>query len=427
MKKVLRAFIISAITIALALIFIVLYNKYNDYKNGIVSYTINGNIVHAATVNDISSELSKGVMLRVGDIDLSDALHVSVDTSEINEMSFIDYIFTDNVNCGINAEIDELKLKDLLTNYNETATYSTDAYINRLDSGSYEVVNEIIGTKVDTEALDKEIIEKYNDNNIESLDINNFKLKPSVTSGDLIDIVNEAEEYRAWTIEYENGQKFGVYDPDAVVITDDNTIEINESFLKNDIIKELEKQYDKVGSPVDFTNHNGDTIEVSGGTWGTLMDSAKELEYITEAFYNKQSEYNRTPIMKQTYSVLGNTYIEVSIAEQYLWVYKDGALIMESPIVTGDITKGRGTPKGIYFISERVNGKNLRGADYVTWVNKWMRLTNGGVGLHDAYWRGSFGGSIYKGNGSHGCINLPKSFAYDLYDKTYVGMPVIIY
>ena len=56
-----------------------------------------------------------------------------------------------------------------------------------------------------------------------------------------------------------------------------------------------------------------------------------------------------------------------------------------------------------------------------------MRLTNSGVGLHDAYWRKSFGGSIYKTSGSHGCINLPKSFAYKLYDETYVNMPVIIY
>ena len=41
---------------------------------------------------------------------------------------------------------------------------------------------------------------------------------------------------------------------------------------------------------------------------------------------------------------------------------------------------------------------------------------NGGIGLHDASWRGSFGGTIYKNGGSHGCINLPYSKAQAIYN-----------
>ena len=36
-----------------------------------------------------------------------------------------------------------------------------------------------------------------------------------------------------------------------------------------------------------------------------------------------------------------------------------------------------------------------------------MGVTYQGVGFHDATWRNRFGGTIYKTNGSHGCINTP--------------------
>ena len=51
----------------------------------------------------------------------------------------------------------------------------------------------------------------------------------------------------------------------------------------------------------------------------------------------------------------------------------------------------------------------------------------GGYGLHDASWRSSFGGSIYKRSGSHGCVNLPTWEAPELYDLISVGTPVIVF
>ena len=40
---------------------------------------------------------------------------------------------------------------------------------------------------------------------------------------------------------------------------------------------------------------------------------------------------------------------------------------------------------------------------------------NGGIGFHDASWRTEFGGTIYKTNGSHGCVNLPKEAAKQIF------------
>ena len=47
--------------------------------------------------------------------------------------------------------------------------------------------------------------------------------------------------------------------------------------------------------------------------------------------------------------------------------------------------------------------------------------------MHDANWRRSFGGEIYKTNGSHGCINLPPSMAGQIYQSVSEGFPVICY
>lgn len=52
---------------------------------------------------------------------------------------------------------------------------------------------------------------------------------------------------------------------------------------------------------------------------------------------------------------------------------------------------------------------------------------NGNIGLHDADWRTSFGGQIYRTNGSHGCVNLPPDYARRIYDVVQTGTPVICY
>jgi len=68
----------------------------------------------------------------------------------------------------------------------------------------------------------------------------------------------------------------------------------------------------------------------------------------------------------------------------------------------------------------------LRGADYETPVNYWMPF-NGNVGMHDATWRSSFGGTIYLTSGSHGCVNLPLDMAAAIYEYMSTGFPIVCY
>ena len=52
---------------------------------------------------------------------------------------------------------------------------------------------------------------------------------------------------------------------------------------------------------------------------------------------------------------------------------------------------------------------------------------NCNIGIHDASWRGSFGGSIYKTDGSHGCVNAPEYLAKKIYENIEPGTPIICY
>ena len=68
----------------------------------------------------------------------------------------------------------------------------------------------------------------------------------------------------------------------------------------------------------------------------------------------------------------------------------------------------------------------MRGENYASPVTYWMPFCNN-VGMHDASWRSSFGGAIYKTSGSHGCINLPKSAAQKIFENIEEGDPVLVY
>ncbi len=120
------------------------------------------------------------------------------------------------------------------------------------------------------------------------------------------------------------------------------------------------------------------------------------------------------------------TYVIVSIKNQKLWYYKKGRLILSTNVVTGQ--KGKhDTPRGTFKIRGKARNVYLIGPDYKSFVNYWMLIDSSTqIGLHDASWRWKFGGSIYKYNGSHGCVNMPYKKARYVYNYVPTGTKVIV-
>ncbi|MBO5164010.1 MAG: L,D-transpeptidase family protein [Ruminococcus sp.] len=127
---------------------------------------------------------------------------------------------------------------------------------------------------------------------------------------------------------------------------------------------------------------------------------------------------------------IGTTYVEVDISEQYLWLYKDNAVVLESDIVSGTETDPDcRTPRGIGSIwsheQQRVLG-TMEVQGYETLVNYWMPFNYMDCGFHDLD-RSEYGGTVYMYNGSHGCINMPLDNAKALFEMTENGIPVIVH
>ena len=120
----------------------------------------------------------------------------------------------------------------------------------------------------------------------------------------------------------------------------------------------------------------------------------------------------------------GMTYVDINLANQTLTYFINGVPAISTSCVTGG--PGNNTPVGIYTINSKVPGKYLTGPTWHVWVNRWMRF-NGNIGIHDASWRKKFGGSIYKTNGSHGCVNIPFAAADQLYNTAPIGTVVFVH
>ena len=164
--------------------------------------------------------------------------------------------------------------------------------------------------------------------------------------------------------------------------------------------------------------------------YGWKINQSEETEALKQILLSCESQ-EREPVYSQTAAShdandYGNTYAEINLTAQHMFFYKEGKLVVESDFVSGNESRGWSTPAGVYPLTYKQRNATLKGENYATPVSYWMPF-NGGIGMHDAYWRSSFGGRIYKTNGSHGCINLPPAVAKTIYENISAGMPVLCY
>ncbi len=105
----------------------------------------------------------------------------------------------------------------------------------------------------------------------------------------------------------------------------------------------------------------------------------------------------------------------VSIASQQVTFYDADGWIVRAPVSTG--TKGRETPAGVFAVIEQDKDHHSTMYDDA-WMPNMQRITWNGIALH--------GGPLPGYAASHGCIRMPYGFAEDMFDKTRIGMRVII-
>ena len=196
-------------------------------------------------------------------------------------------------------------------------------------------------------------------------------------------------------------------------------------------VADLASQYNTVGMPKTFTSSNGHTFPLFKGNYGWELNESETMGQILSVLsYNSpviiSPVWNKTAAEPVEGNDVGDSYVEVDLTNQKVWLYKDGKLLLETDCVSGTYGTDRQTPGGIYTIAYKQSPAVLTGPGYSSPVSYWMPF-NGGIGLHDATWRGSFGGDIFRTNGSHGCVNLPYNAAQKIYETVSKGYPVVCY
>lgn len=195
-------------------------------------------------------------------------------------------------------------------------------------------------------------------------------------------------------------------------------------------IDSLADEYDTYKKKRTFTSTRGDVITLTKGSYGTLLDRDAEKTYLYNALINRTSEVHVPVYEREAYhrglNDIGDTYIEIDMTEQKMYLYKESECIVETDIVTGNTSKRWGTPEGIYYVYAKQKNRILRGPGYASPVKFWMPV-NGNIGIHDASWRNKFGGDIYKKSGSHGCINTPYEKMKTIYEEVEIGVPVVMF
>ena len=321
----------------------------------------------------------------------------------------------------------------------ENITESTSAYVD-LSDPDFPIVDHVFGNEPDMERVFDDLTSSISAGDIKFIfDEMKYSKIPEVMAHDeeLHEYQKFCREYLDQEITYELGEEtFTVSAEDlAAMMNSDLSGKANKKAVKKYVAKLAEK-YDNINSTREFKSLTGKNVTVPPGTYGWMIDQEAETKKLIKNI-NSHQDISREPEFLATgYGEyrrdMGDTYIDVDISNQEVNYFKDGKLIFSSPCVTGNRLTGTVTDVGAYYILNKVRnvvlrGRNVDDTEYESPVSYWLGVNWAGEGFHDANWRGSFGGSIWTYNGSHGCINMPTWTMPELYEKAEVDIPVAVH
>ena len=413
-----------------------------DFRERKVAFQEDGEVVYKTTLGNLGYDLNEDA--------LKTQLTELQKTREANRK-----LFATQEDKKIPYEIqkDEEQEKTALQKSNfgdKERTASVDAAIQYNENQKqFTLISDVQGNQIDESRL-----LAYVDQSLESLFPSQLlggeiKLvmgtdvyqQPSVTVSDdmqnkLSGLNEKLNKYRSSTVTYTLGNETQVVDTSTIeswLQISSDSISVDQDAVKT-YVQDLATKYNTIYVPRTFHTSYGNDVTVSDNEYGFQIDQDGELQQLLKDIasgskVSRDPVYSISAMQRNGSDDLAGSYIEVSLDNQHLWLYKDGALVTETDIVSGAPKAGRETYRGAWPIAYKASPYNLSSSEYgynVT-VKYWMPFVYG-QGLHDASWQSSFGGNRYKsGAGSHGCINLPTDQAALIYNTIDGGYPIIIY
>ncbi len=330
----------------------------------------------------------------------------------------------------------EKVLKNLDCMDEEQTVKPENARISQYIPGTgYVIEPETEGNEVDYERFQEAVVQAVTELKGElSLEEAGVYVEPEIRAEDetLQTLLEQYNRYGTITVTYTFGDKKEVLDGETIsqwLYAEGDEVIISDEAV-TDYVQTLATKYNTAYRAKSLKTSYGPTVVINRGHYGWKIDQAAEKKKLMESLkagesVTREPEYSQKAASHGA-NDYGDTYVEINLTAQHLFFYKDGKLLVESDFVSGNASKGWTTPPGAFPITYKERNATLDGEGYSTPVSYWMPF-NGGIGMHDASWRSSFGGTIYKTNGSHGCINLPPAVAKTIYENISQGDPVLCY
>ncbi|MGB4588125.1 MAG: L,D-transpeptidase family protein [Clostridiaceae bacterium] len=458
MKKNKKLFLIIGFTFFSTLILVLIassvYFQTHFYKGTV----INEIDLSYETVEEAAAELSSNIATYTLDIEergdkkeqitaadiglrlISDDIILKLKEEQNAQFWLSSMIKPNETKLEIDITFDERLLNDkmsaLLCLQSDNVIEPKSTYLEYRDDNGYSIIAEEPGNKIKEDqfyaALVEAILNGKSTINLESIDVYEKPLYVS-TSQKVTDAQALLNKYVMSSITYEYNGGSKVVDGSLITqwLTIDENFDITlDSEKVTGFVAELANHYNTRGAKRNFVTSLGTTATVKGGDYGFRVNQAAEVDLLISKIQEGQIETRKPEFTQKALSSgnndIGNTYLEINLTAQHAWFYKNGKLISDGDIVTGDVLTGTTTPSGIYSLKYKKKDAVLKGVDYSSDVSFWMPF-NGDVGFHDAPWRTNFGKDIYLKNGSHGCVNAPYAFAQAVFANINPGTPVVCY
>ena len=381
--------------------------------------------------------------IKGSDIGFNADISSALDVIKTSQNPFLWFMFYD-----IDAEIAEYNItydEDLLRKYLLSQKYFQEEYMDAPSDAYIDIVdNEAIvvdGDKGNTIDMDKFLlaIKPYildRQKNF-TADKSGVYIEPNELSDSprLQTAAKNINEYLTLdiSIKYTDDYSY-VITPSEIKsmldIYDDNSVHISRSGIAK-FAEKFTRLHNTYGEMHTINTIKNETVILKSVNYGWELEPEVLEQELTDVLSNKESrviepEFKHSGYYYDGSDDIGNSYVEISLRDQHVYVIKQGKIVIEMDCVSGNMAAGHGTPSGLFKINNKIRNITLIGPDYESKVAVWMSF-NGEIGLHDATWRSYFGGEIYRTNGSHGCVNLPYGLALELFDLVDVNMPVVAY
>ena len=449
--------IIGAILAVLLIIYIAVSVFFMSHFH--LKTTINGVNISGASVEEakekVQNEMRKYELVIVGRNDVTDTisgedigLEIAWENQVDNlmqEQNCFAWIFEMMKQSDFTPEVktiyDTEKLQSVITGLScmaeENQVAPQNAGISEYSTADgYTLIPAVQGSQIKQDTLQQSVTEAVESLKSElNLDEANCYAKPEIDDDNetLLNTIAQLNKTLKTVITYQIGSSTEVLDASVFqpwMYVDEN---MNVCIKDEDLtayVKDMASKYNTCYSAKKLMTSYGREVTIKKSDYGWKVNNSEEKEAILNELMagepvTRDLHYSMTANSREGHDY-GNSYIEINLTAQHLFLYINGKLIVETDFVSGNTSRGWDTPTGAYGITYKDKDAVLNGADYSTPVTYWMPYA-GNVGMHDATWRDDFGGSIYKRNGSHGCINLPKAKAKIIFENVTAGFPVLSY